>query len=180
MSQPPESELLHSNGQVKWKPKYVRLTDDAAIVSLCIHDKIYRATNIPWDFDSKGDIKKTVPVWKDWYIFTGRSNGSGWLLKGMVNRFMGGLVLPAKDPVFTVNIKFDRFEPLAGNKPAKDRIACAKDNKVYFGGSPYSHDPIIILSERENKGIIRTLREQAHFHPKIYEAADEHNPMKSA
>ncbi|KAJ5197560.1 hypothetical protein N7449_008039 [Penicillium cf. viridicatum] len=121
----------------------------------------------------------TVPVWKDWYIFTGGSNGSGWLLSrkaGMVNRFMGGLVLPAKDPIFTVNVKLDSFEPQAGSEPGKDWIACAQDNKVYFEGNQYSHDPVIILSERESKGIIGTLREQVHFHPKIYEAANEHNP----
>ncbi|KAJ5405316.1 hypothetical protein N7465_006600 [Penicillium sp. CMV-2018d] len=54
MSLPREDELFDSAGEVQWKPKYVRLTDDAAIVSLCIHDKVYRATYLPWDFDSKG------------------------------------------------------------------------------------------------------------------------------
>lgn len=41
MSLPREDELFDSAGEVQWKPKYVRLTDDAAIVSLCIHDKVY-------------------------------------------------------------------------------------------------------------------------------------------
>ncbi|KAJ5400823.1 hypothetical protein N7465_011312 [Penicillium sp. CMV-2018d] len=48
-----EDELFDSAGEVKWKPKYVRLTYDAAIVSLFIHDKAYRATYLPWGFDSK-------------------------------------------------------------------------------------------------------------------------------
>ncbi|KAJ5509511.1 hypothetical protein N7527_011654 [Penicillium freii] len=109
MSLPREDDPFDSAGEVKWKPKYVRLTDDAAIVSLCIHDKAYRATYLPWDFDSKGEIRKVCvpiahyphhpkrslvgPVWNDWYIFTGGSNGSGWLLgrhSSTTNRFQGG------------------------------------------------------------------------------------------
>ncbi|CAI7587385.1 unnamed protein product [Penicillium viridicatum] len=109
MSLPREDDPFDSAGEVKWKPKYVRLTYDAAIVSLCIHDKAYRATYLPWDFDSKGEITKVCvpiahyphhtkrslvgPVWNDWYIFTGGSNGSGWLLgrhSSTTNRFQGG------------------------------------------------------------------------------------------
>ncbi|KAJ5977227.1 hypothetical protein N7501_000569 [Penicillium viridicatum] len=91
-------------------PKHVRLTDDAAIVSLCIHDKTYRSTYLSWDFDSKGEIRKvrvpigptilitqnglrSLPVWNDWYIFTGGSNDAGWLLdkrSNTPNRFQGG------------------------------------------------------------------------------------------
>ena len=97
MSLPREEDLFDTAGEVKWQPKHVRLTDDAAIVSLCIHDKTYRATYLPWDFDSKGEIGKvrvpigpiilitqnglrSLPVWNDWYIFTGGSNSAGWLL----------------------------------------------------------------------------------------------------
>ncbi|KAJ5509344.1 hypothetical protein N7527_011487 [Penicillium freii] len=110
MSLPREEDLFDTAGEVKRQPKHVRLTDDAAIVSLCIHDKTYRATYLPWDFDSKGEIRKvcvpigptilitqnglrSLPVWNDWYIFTGGSNGAGWLLdkrSNTTNRFQGG------------------------------------------------------------------------------------------
>ncbi|CAI7589052.1 unnamed protein product [Penicillium viridicatum] len=51
MALPPEQDLFDAAGNVKWQPKYVRLTDDAAIMSLCIHDKVHRATYLPMKID---------------------------------------------------------------------------------------------------------------------------------
>ncbi|KAJ5783914.1 uncharacterized protein N7518_009591 [Penicillium psychrosexuale] len=47
--------------EIVWRPRNVRLTDDAAIASLCIHESrhSYRTENLAWDFDSKGEIRKT-------------------------------------------------------------------------------------------------------------------------
>ncbi|KAJ5528504.1 hypothetical protein N7527_001897 [Penicillium freii] len=51
MALAPEQDLFDAAGNVKRQPKYVRLTDDAAIMSLCIHDKVYRATYLPMKID---------------------------------------------------------------------------------------------------------------------------------
>ncbi|KAF9245101.1 hypothetical protein DTO006G1_6531 [Penicillium roqueforti] len=102
--------------EIVWRPRHVRLTGDAAIASLCIHESrhSYRTENLAWDFDFKGEIRKTrvphrptitisqnglptLPVWKDWYIFTGGCNTSGWLRRDGPRtgaNFTGGLVLP--------------------------------------------------------------------------------------
>ncbi|KAJ5923000.1 hypothetical protein N7516_010703 [Penicillium verrucosum] len=196
MSLPPQDQLFDRSGRVLWEPKYVRLTDDAAIVSICIHDKQYRATFLPWDFDSKGEIRKirvpigptitimqnglkTIPVWKDWYAFTGGTNNCGWLLSsnpGPVNRFTAGLILPAKEPTASANITLDSYEPQAGSLPINKWTEYARDNKIYFEGNQRVSYPVLIITEKG--GMIGTLQGQKHFHPKICQSADEDNPYE--
>ena len=50
----------------------------------------------------------SLPVWNDWYIFTGGSNSSGCLLdkhSSTTNRFQGGYVLTGKSPVYNKDME---------------------------------------------------------------------------
>lgn len=196
MALPREEDLFDAAGNAKWLPKYVRLTDDAAIVSLCIHDKVYRATFLPWDFDTKGEIRKirvpigptilimqnglrSLPTWNDWYVFTGGNNSAGWLLEkrsNTTNRFQGGYVLAGKDSVYNLTVTLQSYQPIPSIRPVQRWVAYAYDNRIFFEGNQRSESLIITPTDQTNEGMITTLAQQTHFHTRICENANEFDP----
>ncbi|KAJ5347731.1 hypothetical protein MYU51_009717 [Penicillium brevicompactum] len=86
------------DGKITWNASRTRLTDAGCVFALLMLSPKERASQLPFDFDRRGDIRRTrVPkpptvvavqnnvrffiAWKDTYIFTGGRNDMGWLLQ---------------------------------------------------------------------------------------------------
>ena len=122
---------------------------------------------------------RSLPVWNDWYIFTGVSNSAGWLLdkrSNTTNRFQSGYVLTGKNPVYNLNVTLQSYQATPSIRPRERWAAYTHNNRIFFEGNQHSDNLIIALTDRANEGMITTLAQQTHFHMKICETANELDP----